>query len=346
MSVPTTLTRLARPVTVVGAAAALAFGLAAPASADTGFPLEASSALVGLSLYGGDSSLDGVWGAVSVNSEAGADYPSADFSADPDGIGDFFAIGGQPESRVNTTKAGNGRSEAKSALSGGFTLDLPGYDEPAVRFATLQNSIKCDFSGSLVWENKVNGGPGENDGVITVFGTPITTEAPQVSATVDIPGRGSTADVTIERHEPSDASAGRGRVYTTVSVTEDGDPLFDLTLGAVAVDCDNTEEEAPGEDEPGEEQTPGGEEPGEEETPGGEEPEDEETETDEDSPAETDEPEEGEEDEPKDTDESLPVTGGALASLVAAGALALGGGGAALYYGRRRKAEAAEAAED
>lgn len=42
----------------------------------------------------------------------------------------------------------------------------------------------------------------------------------------------------------------------------------------------------------------------------------------------------------------LPVTGGALAGLVAAGALALGGGGAALYLSRRKKAEAAGPDQD
>ncbi|MFL1432583.1 MULTISPECIES: hypothetical protein [unclassified Nocardiopsis] len=326
----------------VTAAAALALGLAAPAHAhaDT-FPATASSGLVALDLPG--RSLKGSWAAVSVGEDVGAAYPSADFAADPDGIKGLFTIGGRPESRVNTTAAGNGRAEAKSALSGGFTLTLPGHTAPAVRFATLQNSIKCDFSGNLVWENKINGGPGENDRVVTVFGTPVTADAPEVTATVATPE--GEAEVTVRSVEPTDATAGRGRVYTSVSAVVDGAVLFDLTLGDVAVDCLGGDDEETGEP-PATEEPGGGEETPDPETPGGEEtpaPETPETE----EPPATDGPEKpGEQPtapvtQPSDrpgTDGSLPVTGGALAGLVAAGVLALGGGGAAVYFGRRKRA--------
>ena len=63
-------------------------------------------------------------------------------------------------------------------------------------------------------------------------------------------------------------------------------------------------------------------------------------------PEESDEPEEGDEKPtPEDDDESLPVTGGALAGLIAAGVAALGAGGGALYMTRKRKASALDSDE-
>ena len=63
-------------------------------------------------------------------------------------------------------------------------------------------------------------------------------------------------------------------------------------------------------------------------------------------PEESDEPEEGDEKPtPEDDDESLPVTGGALVGLVAAGVAALGAGGGALYMTRKRKASALDGDE-
>ncbi|HIY42492.1 MAG TPA: thioester domain-containing protein [Candidatus Nocardiopsis merdipullorum] len=63
-------------------------------------------------------------------------------------------------------------------------------------------------------------------------------------------------------------------------------------------------------------------------------------------PEESDEPEEGDEKPtPEDDDESLPVTGGALVGLVAAGVAALGAGGGALYMTRKRKASALDSDE-
>ncbi|MEU3309805.1 thioester domain-containing protein [Nocardiopsis sp. NPDC006832] len=56
-----------------------------------------------------------------------------------------------------------------------------------------------------------------------------------------------------------------------------------------------------------------------------------------DEPEEDDKPAPGKEDEP-----TLPVTGGALAGLVAAGIAALGAGGGAIYLSRKRKAGAAD----
>ncbi|XKK40206.1 hypothetical protein HFP72_05640 [Nocardiopsis sp. ARC36] len=237
MSVPRTLTRIVRPAAVAGAAAlALGATAPAPAHADEHFPATAGSTLVSLSHHGGGSVTEGSWGRVYVGSDVGGDYPSADFSADRGGVGALVGTGGPVESRVNTTAAGDGRAEAVSALGGGFTLDLPGHDEPAVSLTSLHNSVRCDFSGDLAWENTI-GSSAEDDRVISVFGTPITADAPEVNATVDIPGLDTTADVTVLTRVPEDPSAGRGEVSTSVTASAGGAELFALELGAVAVDC-------------------------------------------------------------------------------------------------------------
>ncbi|GAA0994416.1 hypothetical protein GCM10009551_058260 [Nocardiopsis tropica] len=366
MSVPRTLTRIVRPAAVAGAAA-LALGATAPAHADEHFPATAGSTLVSLSHHGGGSVTEGSWGRVYVGSDVGGDYPSADFSADRGGVGALVGTGGPVESRVNTTAAGDGRAEAVSALGGGFTLDLPGHDEPAVSLTSLHNSVRCDFSGDLAWENTI-GSSAEDDRVISVFGTPITADAPEVNATVDIPGLDTTADVTVLTRVPEDPSAGRGEVSTSVTASAGGAELFALELGAVAVDCLG-DGGAPGAD--GGEGADGGDGPGGDDTtavredpasPEAGEPSDDPdsgdgTDADGGAPdggarADGDAPADGSRDtggEPPAARESpdpvgaadgpadLPLTGGALAGLVTAGVLALGGGGAALYLARRGK---------
>ncbi|MEE2055105.1 hypothetical protein [Nocardiopsis tropica] len=358
-----------RPAAVAGAAA-LALGAAAPAHADEHFPATAGSTLVSLSHHGGGSVAEGSWGRVYVGSDVGDDYPSADFSADLGGVGALVGTGGPVESRVNTTAAGDGRAEAVSALSGGFTLDLPGHGEPAVSLTSLHNSVRCDFSGDLSWENTV-GSSAEDDRVISVFGTPITADAPEVNATVDVPGLDTAADVTVLNRVPEDASAGRGEVSTSVTASAGGAELFALELGAVAVDCLG-DEGAPGTD--GGEDAGGGDGSGEDDTAAAREdpaaPESGEPSDGSDSGdatdggapgggapgggarADGDAPADGRGDtggEPSAAPESpdpvgaadgpadLPLTGGALAGLVTAGVLALGGGGAALYLARRGK---------
>ena len=68
------------------------------------------------------------------------------------------------------------------------------------------------------------------------------------------------------------------------------------------------------------------------------------------APTPTEEPSEPSDDKPTPPAESdeptLPVTGGALAGLVAAGVAALGAGGGAIYLSRKRKADTGNAAED
>ena len=366
LSVPRSLTRLARPAAVAGAAL-LALGSTVPAHADEVFPAAAGSTLVSLTHDGGDTVTEGSWGRIYVGSDVGDDYPSADFSADTRGVSALLGIDGPVESRVNTTADGGGRAEATAAVSGGFTLDLPGYDEPAVRFSTLDNSLRCDFSGDLTWENRIGSSTGD-DRVISVFGTPVTADAPEVNATVDLPGRDTTADVTVLTHEPDDSSEGRGEVSTVVRATENGAALFELTLGALAVDCSDAggESTATGEgegagddgDDSADREDGSGSRPDErrDDSGGGERAEGgadgtESTEdTDvraEDAPDDggrttgADEPAAAESPEGGDAGDSgpagLPLTGGALTGLVTAGILALGGGGAALYLARRGK---------
>ncbi|WP_433700682.1 hypothetical protein [Nocardiopsis sp. CA-288880] len=357
-----------RPAAVAGAAA-LALGAVAPAHADEHFPATAGSTLVSLSHHGGGSVTEGSWGRVYVGSDVGGDYPSADFSADRGGVGALVGTGGPVESRVNTTAAGDGRAEAVSALGGGFTLDLPGHAEPAVSLTSLHNSVRCDFSGDLAWENTI-GSSAEDDRVISVFGTPITADAPEVNATVAVPGLDAAADVTVLNRVPEDPSAGRGEVSTSVTASAGGAELFALELGAVAVDCLG-DEGAPGtdggEDADGGDDTPAREAPASPEagepsdgsdsgdgTDGGtadggapdggapdggaladgDAPADGSGDTGGDPPSAREDPAPvGAADGPAD----LPLTGGALAGLVTAGVLALGGGGAALYLARRGK---------
>ncbi|MFJ9557445.1 hypothetical protein ACIRPH_26860 [Nocardiopsis sp. NPDC101807] len=351
-----------RPAAVAGAAV-LALGATAPAHADEHFPATAGSTLVSLSHHGVASVTEGSWGRVYVGSDVGDDYPSADFSADHGGVGALVGTGGPVESRVNTTAAGDGRAEAVSALSGGFTLDLPGYGEPAVSLTSLRNSVRCDFSGDLAWENTL-GSSAEDDRVLSVFGTPVTADAPEVNAAVDLPGLGTTADVTVLTRVPEDPSAGRGEVSTSVTASAGGVELFDLELGAVAVDClgdgetpgtDGGEDADHGDRSGGDDTAAAREDPASPETgepsdgaDGGAEsdggaadggaraegdaPAEEGRDTGEEPPAAPESPEPvGAADGPAD----LPLTGGALAGLVTAGVIALGGGGAALYLARR-----------
>ena len=156
---------------------------------------------------------------------------------------------------------------------------------------------------------------------------------------VDTIGDGDTVGFSV----PEGAEAGEASFSLTGSATartgrlfkgESDEPTQTLVTaedGPVSVSADASASWA-GVDEPEPE------EPEEPEVP--EEPEQPE------EPEESDEPEEGDEKPtPEDDDESLPVTGGALAGLVAAGVAALGAGGGALYMTRKRKASALDSDE-
>lgn len=347
--------------TVVPAALLGASVLSAPAQADTAFPASAGSTLVGLSATHAEGTTEGVWGRVYTSSEVGGEYPSADLSSDPSGLLDLATVGGS-ESLVNTTASGGGRAEAEASISGGFELRLPGYQAPAVGLATLHHSLRCDFSGNLEWESRLDGGSGGNDHVVTVFGTPIPVDEPRVSTTVPVPGQDMTADVTVENAEPTDPTAAGGDLYTRVTAEADGATLFDLTLGAVSVDCSEAAAgagEEPAGEPPAETESappradgePRGGTPGEEEPvpgtgvpePGADAPG---------SPegSESTRPDPQDNDATGGTEEAdggsgetdgtratggLPVTGGALAGLIALGLLTAGIGGLALRLARR-----------
>ena len=109
-------------------------------------------------------------------------------------------------------------------------------------------------------------------------------------------------------------------------------------LGLAEASCMEIISEKPGEEEPGEDPAPKEPTPKE---PGEEDPE----------PEEPREEDKHEEEDPAD-DKSVPVqeaggelplTGGALTGLVAAGVAAVGAGGVGLYFARKRKAAAADA---
>ncbi|GLU46188.1 hypothetical protein Nans01_05390 [Nocardiopsis ansamitocini] len=210
-----------------------AVGTGPPAFAGDGFPLLAASRLVALET----TAVSGDWGVVITREEYGGHYPSADFTDDPDSVRARLDIGAVPESLANTTQGGAGRADARSTISGGFRLNLPGHTVPAVAFDALRHSVACDLSGSVTWENKLNGGPGYDDRTVTVFGTDFAVPlAGAVSAALDLPGTGEPAMVEIVADVPDDAP-GTGRVATTISVSTARTEIFTLVLGDVAVDC-------------------------------------------------------------------------------------------------------------
>ncbi|PDP85724.1 peptidase [Glycomyces fuscus] len=154
---------------------------------------------------------------------------------------------------------------------------------------------------------------------------------------------------------PEASTSGAGGIGSGNQVVVPVDAAVDICGNAVSVlglaqgSCmeiisEEERPEEPGEENPGEPEEPGEEKPEEEkpEEPGGEKPEE---------PREEDKGEDdsstGEEPSPApQADEQLPVTGGALAGLVAAGIAAVGAGGAGLYFARRRKAAAATGDEE
>ncbi|WDZ91223.1 chaplin [Nocardiopsis sp. HUAS JQ3] len=147
---------------------------------------------------------------------------------------------------------------------------------------------------------------------------------------------------------PDTATSGAGGIGSGNQVVVPVDAAVDICGNAVSVlglaegSCmeiisEEEKPEEPGEEKPEEPGQPEEEKPEEEkpEEPGEENPE---------VPREEDKGEDdsstGEEPTGPQADEQLPVTGGALAGLVAAGVAAVGAGGAGLYFARKRKAAA------
>lgn len=192
--------------------------------------------------------------------------------------------------------------------------------------------------------DSAGGQAGETVGEFTISTSaeqvPVTADAPEGVELVDL-GTGEAVDAvgdgaTVGFSVPEDADAGEASFSLETSSTVEQGRLFkgedeeptqtlitaedsEVTVSAAAgVEWSEADEPAP-EPEP--------------------EPEPEKPEEPEPTPEPSDEPEddkpapEDEKDEPE-----LPVTGGALAGLVAAGVAALGAGGGALYLSRKRKA--------
>ncbi|CAL9592297.1 hypothetical protein SUDANB121_05282 [Nocardiopsis dassonvillei] len=331
------LRRTAACAAVLGLAAAPA--TIAPALAAPAFPATASATLVGLAAApGAGGGTEGLWGTVYVSSEVGEERLQADTSGDPGGLLEPVSAVGPTQATVNTTAREGGRAEAVAEL-GGLTLSLPGIALPAVEVGPLRNMLTCDFSGNLEWER----GP-DSERVVTVFGTPLTPSDGEAAEDVELPD-GRTAEVTVVDHAPDRDDSGRGRMYTGVTATVDGDELFDLTMAAVSVECPTDgggTADAPTAGESGEPSAPADAPTGREDAPpapatpapGGNDP-DEGT----DPPARTPEPTPTPAPAADDGDSGrggLPITGAALAGLVTAGVLAVGGGATALYLARRR----------
>ncbi|MFY7069791.1 hypothetical protein ACOQFV_28355 [Nocardiopsis changdeensis] len=326
---------------------AIALGVAAapaaavPALAAPVFPATAGATLVGLSVAPDAGGAEGLWGTVYVSSEVGGERLAADTASDPSGLLEPVSVVGPAEATVNTTARDGGRAEAVAEL-GGLTLTLSGTDTPAVEVGPLRNSITCDFSGNLEWES----GP-DPERVVTVFGTALTPSGGEASAEVEL-ADGRTAEVTVTDHAPAEGDTGEGRMYTGVTATVDGAELFDLTMGAVSVECptDGGAEDAPasgerGGGDPSEEASPREEASPDQDaaspspeggTPGADAP-DEGTGPGTDAPTPTSAPAA---DDGGSGPGGLPITGAALAGLVTAGVLAVGGGAAAVYLARHR----------
>ncbi len=355
---------LTAPAALLGGVVALV--PVAPAAADTEaeFPASADSTLVHLEVP--EEGVRGFWGHVHVESELGDDRAAAEFATDPTDITPYLNVAGPQRSEVGTSAEESGRAEAHTAAAG-VELVLPGEEErPLVSVGGLHTSVACDFHGNLSWDQAL-GGSGFSERVVTVMDTPIAADGPEVTEVVEGPG-GKATEVTVVTDQPDEENARSGSVGTTVTAVQDGEELFELILGEVAVECGTPEDTVDGESgaEGGEatasdgpdgadersgdlpeaateeratpeagtgtapaEEEPDAEEPVEE-APAGPDHEDADRDrsADEDTAAGTDRGSSG---------EGLPVTGAAVAGLAAVGTLALAGGGLALYLGRKRR---------
>ncbi|WP_328807017.1 hypothetical protein [Nocardiopsis coralli] len=357
---------LTAPAALVGAAALALFPLA-PAAADTasedepGFPASAVSTLVRVDLP--DEDTRGFWGRVHAESELGAERSSAEFGSDPTGITPYLEVAGPQRSQVGTSAEDNGRAEAHTSAAGIELFPTAAEEDPLqprsqeqqplVAVSGLHTSVACDFHGNLSWEHGL-GGSGFSEQVITVLGTPVPADEPEVTQTVEGPG-GEDTEVTVTTTEPDGEDARGGTVGTTVTAVQDGEMLFELTLGQVSVECGTPDETADGGAgtavpagtgfAAGADQRSGG-------LPAADGAE---AADDSAAGAVTADDRDGiGRDQSADgppgpgtyreaSAEGLPVTGTAVAGLGAVGVLALLSGGVALYLGRRRSAQGDDA---
>lgn len=336
------------PLATAGVTAALVLGLTTPAHTDEKIPARAAVGLTELLHYSTPSSdpwdlFEVRWSQLDVQHELGSEYRYTDLD-DPEGITDYISFG-EIEGKVNTTTTGHGRAEAIAGIDGGYRIELPEYDVPVLEFASLYNRVACDFRGNIEWENSVSSAEGANDNAVLIFGTPVDLhfESNFTEVTVPLPDSEEEVQVHVQTANP-EKLAPYNYVYNQIGVSridpETGDALLvaNFSVGDVYVECDINDPDYGSEPGPTPEPTPeptpdegdGGENDGDSGNDGGKDGDPE--------PSPT--PDKGDEPTPDKDEEqasNLPVTGGALAGLVAAGVLALGGGGAALYHTRRRK---------
>lgn len=244
---------LTAPTALVGAAA-LALLPVAPTAADTAseeepeFPASAASTLVRVDLP--DEDTRGFWGRVHAESELGEERASAEFASDPTGITPYLEVAGPQGSQVGTSAEDNGRAEAHTSAAGIELFSTAEAEDPAqprsqtqrplVAVSGLHTSVACDFHGNLSWDHGL-GGSGFSEQVVTVLGTPVPADEPEVTQTVEGPG-GQDIEVTVTTTEPDGEDARGGTVSTTVTAVQDGEMLFEATLGHVTVECGTPDE--------------------------------------------------------------------------------------------------------
>ena len=380
-----------------GAAALLAFGLAAPAAADdathqyrgnsekSGVPVSMDGVSIGTNLFKLENRADddsyltaycidfdtsirsGAW----YKEDDWANYPGKGDFAEPKKVHWILQNGYNPDKGVDELRD---LSDASSRLSDEQALaatqaaiwhfsndvDLDKRNDPEIRAvydyliseAEELPQTEEPTSTLKITPEEASGNAGEVVGEFLV-----ETNAADIEVDLNAPEGVELVDV--ESGEPVDTvNNGDAVGFSVPEDAEAGEASFSLeTMATVQTGrlFRGTEEEptqtlVTAEDGPvsvsadasaswGEVDEP--EEPEEPEVP--EEPEEPEQPE---EPEESDEPEEGDEKPtPEDDDESLPVTGGALAGLIAAGVAALGAGGGALYMTRKRKASALDSDE-
>ena len=277
-------------------------------------------------------------------------YPNTDAAA----LGEAAGVEGlSNEDALGATQAAIWHFSNDMDLSGGngdnvvavyeyLTANAESVEEEPGAALSITPDVAEGTAGSVIGEFEIS----TNSSQI-----PVTLDAPEGVELVDVETGEAVTTVdngdkvgfaVPEGTEPGEASFSleasssveTGRLFQGKSATKPTQTLItvdgDETTVSASASAGWTPSETPTEPEPTPTEEP--EEPGEPEPTPTEEPgepgDDKPT-----PPAENDEP-------------KLPVTGGALAGLVAAGIAALGAGGGAIYLSRKRKADSGNAGED
>ncbi|GAB3717945.1 thioester domain-containing protein [Nocardiopsis nanhaiensis] len=227
----------------------------------------------------------------------------------------------------------------------GDAEELPQTDEPKPALNISPDEPASGEAGDIIGEFAIETNASEPIDVVFDEGTPEGVELVDIESgeAVDAVTDGDTVGFGV----PTDADAGeasfslettstveQGRLFKGKKDQPDTQTLITAEGGPTTATAEASASWTPGKDE---EEPPPTDEPSEPEEPSDEpsEPSDKPSDPGDDKPAPP------EEDEP-----TLPVTGGALAGLVAAGVAALGAGGGALYLSRKRKAAADDESDE